>query len=364
MKIIIFIGTRPEAIKLYPLILELKKQKTFKIKVCFTGQHDFLLKKVLKDIKIIPNFKLISKTKDSNLNVLTSKLYNNINKVINKTKPDLCIVQGDTTSSLVSAVASFHNKIKVAHIEAGLRTYNNLEPFPEEFNRKTISLISEFNFAPTQNAKKNLINENINKDKIYVTGNTIVDAVNILKKKYLFKKKDSKKFILVTCHRRENHKNFDKLLKNLLLVIKKKDLYIVLVTHPGILKYKRNLDNLKKIKKNKKIKIYSKLSYLETLQLIYNSHFIVSDSGGIQEEAPSFKKFILILRNYTERVESINLKISKLVSFNNLNIFKNITYFSNKKNLFPKTISNPYGDGKAAKRIVKILFKWSQRKTS
>ena len=364
MKLIIFIGTRPEAIKLYPLIVELKKEKSFNVKVCFTGQHDFLLNKVLKDIKIKPNFKLNSKTKDANLNVLTSKLYNNIDRVIKKNRPDLCIVQGDTTSSLVSAIASFHNKIKVAHIEAGLRTYDNHQPFPEEFNRKTISLISEFNFAPTENAKKNLLRENINRDKIYVTGNTIVDAVNILKKKYLFKKKENKRFILVTCHRRENHKNFNKLLKNLLLVVKKNNLNIVLVTHPGILKYKKNSENLKKIKKNKKIKIYSKLSYLQTLQLIYNSYFIVSDSGGIQEEAPSFKKFVLILRNYTERVESLNLKISKLISFSNLNIFKNISYFSKRKNLFSKTIPNPYGDGKAAKRIVKILLKWSQRKTS
>jgi len=364
MKIVIFIGTRPEAIKLYPLIIELKKEKSFNVKICFTGQHDFLLQKVLNEIKIRPNFKLICKTKDANLNMLTSKLYKKIDKVIKNYKPDLCIVQGDTTSSLVAAIASFHNKIKIAHIEAGLRTHNNQEPFPEEFNRKTISLISDLNFAPTNNAKKNLLDEKISKDKIYVTGNTVVDAVNILKKKFLFKKKDKKKFILVTCHRRENYKNFDTLLKNLLLVVKKNDLRIVLVTHPGILKYKKNSKNLEKIKTNKKIKVYSKLSHLETLQLIYHSHFIVSDSGGIQEEAPSFKKFILILRNYTERIEGINLKISKLISFNNLNIFKNITYFSEKKNLFPKNIPNPYGDGKAAKRIAKILIKWSQRKTS
>lgn len=364
MKIIIFIGTRPEAIKLYPLIIELKKEKSFSIKICFTGQHDFLLHKVLKEIKIKPNFKLNCKSKDANLNLLTSKLYKKIDGVIKNYKPDLSIVQGDTTSSLVAAITSFHNKIKVAHIEAGLRTYNNQEPFPEEFNRKTISLISELNFAPTNNAKKNLLHEKIDKNKIYVTGNTIVDAVKILKKKYLFKKKDSKKFILVTCHRRENYKNFDILLKNLLLVVKKNNLRIVLITHPGILKYKKNSKNLTKIKKNKKIKIYSKLSYLETLQLIYQSHFVVSDSGGIQEEAPSFKKFILILRNYTERIESVNLKISKLIDFHKLSIFKNITYFSKKKNLFSKNISNPYGDGKAAKRIVKILLKWSQKKIS
>ena len=357
MKILISIGTRPELIKLYPLVIELKKYKKIKTIICFTGQHDTLIKKILKDFKLKPNYRLNCKNDSGNLNILTSKLYFELDKILKKEKPDLVIVQGDTSSALVSSVAAFHNKIKIAHVEAGLRSNHLKEPFPEEFNRLVISKIANLNFAPTKNAVNNLLNENIDKKTIYLTGNTVVDALNIFKKKKCFKK-IKKTFILVTCHRRENYSYYQNLIKNIKLAASKvKDIQIRILCHPGILNFRNNKKKIQELSKSSNIKIYQSLTYFEILNLIANCKFIITDSGGIQEEAPSFKKFVYVIRNYTERVEGSKKGISKLISIKNNQVYREIIKNYKKKGLFDKKKFNPYGNGKAAKFISKILKK-------
>lgn len=359
MKILIFIGTRPELIKLYPLILEFRKDKSKKIKICFTGQHDFLLRKILKEFKINPSYKLRCKNNAGNLNILSSKLYQKSDQIIKKERPNLVIVQGDTTSSLVCSIVAFHNKIKIAHVEAGLRSHSIKEPFPEEFNRLTIAKIADFHFAPTKRAVKNLIRENVEKKNIFLTGNTIVDALEIFKTQKKIKKiKKEQGFIFVTCHRRENYANYEKLIENILIAVKTfKTLQIRFLTHPGILRFKNIKKKLLNLNKNSNVKIYYQLSYFQCMSFISNSKFIISDSGGIQEEAPSFKKFVFVIRNYTERIESIENKVSKLIKFENNEIFQNIKKNYNSKNLYKKKIKNPYGDGMASRRIKKVIDK-------
>ena len=359
MKILIFIGTRPELIKLYPLILELKKDKSKKIKICFTGQHDFLLKKILKEFKVNPNYILRCKNNTGNLNILSSKLYKKSDEILKKENPNLVIVQGDTTSSLVCSISAFHNKIKIAHVEAGLRTNSITEPFPEEFNRLTIAKVANFHFAPTVRAVNNLIRENIKKKNIFLTGNTVVDAIKIFKKKKKIKSNLSEKnFIFITCHRRENYINYKKLIENIIITAKRlKTVQIKFLTHPGVLKFKNIKKKIFDLNKYSNVKIYYHLSYFQCLSLISNSNFIISDSGGIQEEAPSFKKFVFVIRNYTERLESIENKVSKFVKFENNEIFKIIKKNNNLKNLYKKNIKNPYGDGLASKRIKKVIDK-------
>ena len=371
-KILIIFGTRPEAIKVFPVINELNKNKKyFDLTICLTGQHKQMLKQVLDFFEIKPHLNIKVMKKNQSLEELTSNIITKISLIIKKIKPDLVLVHGDTTSSFAASVASFYNKVKVAHIEAGLRTNNLYSPWPEEINRSLISKIAQIHFAPTLTAKKNLEIEGIDKSKIIVTGNTVVDSLlitsnKILKlnkiKKLLDKKfnyiKKNKTMILVTVHRRENFgKEFENIFKALKYVAERNKEIIII--YPVHLNPKVSLPAKKILGKVKNIKLIKPLDYISFIYLMHRSYLMITDSGGIQEEAPSLKIPVLVTRQNSERPEALKIGSAKLVGTNSKIIIKNIYKLLNNKREYNKMISynNPYGNGKAAKKIVNFLKK-------
>ena len=371
-KILIIFGTRPEAIKMFPVINELNKNKKyFDFKICLTGQHKQMLKQVLDFFKIKPHLNIKVMKKNQSLENLTSNIIKKIGIVIKKIKPDLILVHGDTTSSLATALASYYNKVKVAHIEAGLRTNNLYSPWPEEINRSLISKIAQIHFAPTQIAKKNLKNEGIDKSKILVTGNTVIDTLLIasnkvfksknimrkLEKKFSYIKKN-KRIILVTGHRRENFgKDFVNIFKSLKYIAEKNKNIIII--YPVHLNPKVLIPANKILGKVTNIKLIKPLDYISFIYLMHKSYLIVTDSGGIQEEAPTLKIPVLVTRKNTERPEALKIGSAKLIGTNPKIIIKTINKLLNEKKSYKKMLSlyNPYGNGHAAKKIVNYLKK-------
>ena len=371
-KILISFGTRPEAIKLAKLIHKLKITKKFTVKICVSGQHNQMLYQVLKLYKIKPDYDLKVMKTNQSLNLLSSKILKKLNEVLLDFKPDLLIVHGDTTTAFISSLAAFQNRIKVAHIEAGLRTNNIDYPYPEEFNRRSIGIIANLNYAPTQLAIDNLKNENIKKDKILLTGNTIIDTLKysyniLLKNKKIFNKikknysfiSIKKKLIIVTSHRRENYGkgiiNICLALKE--IVTKNDNIQIIFPVHlnPKISNIvKKQLANIKNIY------LVKPVDYFSFIYLMKSSFLIMTDSGGIQEEAPSFNKPLLVLRNETERPEAKKIGGSLLVGTNQKKIVAATMKLINDKKLYNKMskIKNPYGDGKATTRIIDNLKKY------
>ena len=371
-KILISFGTRPEAIKLAKLIHKLKITKKFTVKICVSGQHNQMLYQVLKLYKIKPDYDLKVMKTNQSLNLLSSKILKKLNEVLLDFKPDLLIVHGDTTTAFISSLAAFQNRIKVAHIEAGLRTNNIDYPYPEEFNRRSIGIIANLNYAPTQLAIDNLKNENIKKDKILLTGNTIIDTLKysyniLLKNKKIFNKikknysfiSIKKKLIIVTSHRREN---YGKGIINICLALKEiatknDNIQIIFPVHlnPKISNIvKKQLANIKNIY------LVKPVDYFSFIYLMKSSFLIMTDSGGIQEEAPSFNKPLLVLRNETERPEAKKIGGSLLVGTNQKKIVAATMKLINNKKLYNKMskIKNPYGDGKATTRIINNLKKY------
>ena len=358
--ITIVYGTRPELIKLYPIILELKKKK-LKHKIIFSGQHTILVNKIIKKLKINNDFNLKILKKNQELNISISKVIVKLNNILIKLKPSAILVQGDTLTAYATSIAAFNLKIKISHVEAGLRTGNIYSPFPEEMYRITISRLAHIHFCPTENNKRNLINEGINKN-IHITGNTVVDSVRIIGKslnKELYKSFFSKKYkinfdkniILFTCHRREN---YGKVYVNICSAIKKisqlKNVIIIYPLHlnPNFFhKAKQYLGSINNVH------LVPNQNYSELLFLIKSSKLIITDSGGIQEEAPSFKKKLLIIRNYTERTESLHKDIVELVGTDCKKIYSRCKFFLNNKT--KQNYKNPYGNGNSAKKIVKII---------
>ena len=371
-KILIIFGTRPEAIKLAKLIDQLKKKKIFKLKVCVSGQHNEMLHQVLNLYKIKPDFDLKVMKNNQTLNLLCSKILKKINSVLLSFKPDLVLVHGDTTTAYISSLAAFQNKIKIGHVEAGLRTHKLEYPYPEEFNRKSIGVMADINYTPTKIATENLINENIPKYKIIQTGNTIVDTLkfslkvllknkkilNEIKKRFSFLD-NKKKLIIVTAHRRENYGlGIDNICSALKEILKKnKNIQIIFSVHlnPNISKKVNN-----KLGEMKNIYLVKPLDYFSFIYLMKLSYLILTDSGGIQEEAPSFNKPVLVLRNETERPEARNFGGSLLVGTDINKIVKNVIKLVKNKKLYYKMskIKNPYGDGKATGRIINHLSKF------
>jgi len=357
-KILIIFGTRPEIIKLAPVIHEFKKHgKRAECKTVFTGQHMEMAKELFPIFDIEPDYNLNLMTKNQSLISLSSKCMVKLQKVFNKEKPDLIIVQGDTNTAFISALTAFYNKIKVAHVEAGLRTYNKFSPFPEEINRKLLSVVSDFNFVPTKLNKENLIKENYNKNKIYITGNTVIDSLNyIVKNKKLLKNKYKKRTILVTAHRRESFgKEFENICYALQDIARQIDVDIVYPVHlnPNVQK------SVNKILSNiNNIHLIKSLDYLSFTSLLKNSYLILTDSGGIQEEAPAFKKPVLVMRNTTERKEGIKNGVAKLIGTKRQSIVHETLKLLLNKNEYKKMqkSKNPYGDGKSSVRIVKNLL--------
>lgn len=351
MKKVMFIfGTRPEAIKMAPVILKFKKCKSIKTVVCFTGQHREIALDVLKLFKIKPDEHFNTMLEGQSLAALSERLMHSIDLVLESVKPDLVLVQGDTTSAFVGALCAFYRKIPIGHIEAGMRTLNKNEPFPEEFNRCAITKMADLNFCPTAKEDSNIICETAESGN--VVGNTIVDALNLIKLRTF---RQARKEILVTTHRREN---LGKPLQSICLGINKlaekhKDILVSWFLHPNPEVQK----TVRKMTTSKRILLFDATGYFQMLEAIKNCHFIISDSGGIQEEAPSFGKPVLILRNVTERPQGVSAGIAKLIGTDSKNIVKEASLLLNDKNAYQKMVAkeNPYGDGKSSERILKIV---------
>tara|TARA_X000000368_G_scaffold113289_1_gene88347 strand:+ start:5450 stop:6550 length:1101 start_codon:yes stop_codon:yes gene_type:complete len=354
-KVLSIIGTRPEAIKMAPMIKELNESDLIDHKLCITSQHKEALMEVVNFFNLEVNYDLDIMKENQSLFDVTINILSKLEKVLEIEKPDMVLVHGDTTTSFVASLASFYKKIMIGHVEAGLRTYKKFEPFPEEINRKLVDSICDFYYAPTQLAKENLINEGVNQKKIFVTGNTVVDAVELcldrIEEKSLsfineFQKVKNKKNILLTTHRREN---FGKPLENIcdaIIEISDNETYhIFCPVHPN-----PNVKNYiyERFQNKKNITLLDPLKYPEFLFLMSKSDIIISDSGGVQEEAPSLNKKVIILRNFTERPEGLNsghLFIAGTEKKSIIEVFNKI--LSSK----PIVGKNPYGDGDASKKI-------------
>ena len=339
-KVMLVFGTRPEAIKMCPLVNELKKNGNFDVKVCVTGQHREMLNQVLDVFKVVPDYNLDIMRDNQTLFTITTSILDKIKPVLEDEKPDVVLVHGDTTTTFATALAAFYLGIKVGHVEAGLRTYNIYSPFPEEFNRQAVSIVSNFNFAPTEKAKENLLVEKRDEDTIYVTGNTGIDAlkttINPEYKHELFDWIGDDRLIMLTAHRREN---LGEPMENMFKAIKR------------VLKEHRNV--------KVRVKLIEPLEVIDFHNFLNKSYLILTDSGGIQEEAPSLGKPVLVLRDTTERPEGVAAGTLKLVGTKEEDIYNNFKLLLENNEEYKKMsqASNPYGDGRASERIAKVLLK-------
>jgi len=348
-----------------PVIHELKKQK-FDFKVCVTAQHREMLDQVLEFFEIIPDYDLDLMQPNQSLNELSSKILKEIDLVLGKEQPDVVLVQGDTTSAAMVSLAAFHRRIKVGHVEAGLRTHNKAAPFPEEVNRQLTARIADWHFAPTAKANSNLLGEQIPKEHIYLTGNTVVDALQwaIAKMESEFLSEEiqkvksslnpNKKLILVTGHRRENFgEGLTKICKALLELSEREEVELIYPVHlnPHVIGPVQEL-----LGDKANIHLIAPVSYPTMLWLMQRCSLIISDSGGIQEEAPTFKKPVLVTRKVSERMEGVEAGFSFLVGTDkNIIVDEAIRLLDNPPDF--SGIDNPYGDGKAAFKIVEFLKK-------
>lgn len=359
-KIMVVFGTRPEAIKMCPVIKELKKYKDITTRVCVTGQHREMLDKVLNTFKIEPDYNLSIMKDSQTLFDITVSILDKLKIILEKEKPDIVLVHGDTSTTFVTSLACFYLKISIGHVEAGLRTNNIYSPYPEEFNRQAVSIIAKFNFAPTEKAKQNLINEGRNKDTIFVTGNTVIDALKTtVNRNYqhplLEWAKDSR-LILLTAHRREN---LGEPLRHMFRAISKivNEFPNIKVLYPIHMNPQIRDIAQEVLGHHDRIKIIEPLDVLDFHNFMAHSYLVLTDSGGIQEEAPSLGIPVLVMRDTTERPEGLEAGTLKLVGTNEKNIYKEIRNLLLNPCEYNKMsmASNPYGDGKASERIVQIL---------
>lgn len=372
-KILVVFGTRPEAIKLAPLIKLLRNEKRFDVKVISTGQHKEMVKQVLDIFNIKVDIDLKMMKKNQTLFDITLSSIKELKNIFQKIQPDLLIVQGDTSTAFTSSLSAFYNKIKIAHVEAGLRSFNKYHPFPEEINRKMISTLTDYHFAPTESARNNLVSEGVEKEKIFVTGNTVVDSLAEVKSKlssekyqkkivsslskYLSPGQIKKEFILVTLHRREKFgSEFENILRSLKKLSEKSGYNFIYPVH-----FNPNVQNPvnKILNCVDNFRLLPPLDYLSFLYLMSKCKFMITDSGGIQEESYIFKKPLLVLRKVTERMEAVNAGYAILSGSDEKSIVKSfkktIALSENGKNIFPD--ENPFGSGNAARLIVEILKK-------
>ncbi|MDA9214568.1 UDP-N-acetylglucosamine 2-epimerase (non-hydrolyzing) [Planktomarina temperata] len=370
IKVLIIFGTRPEAIKLAPLIRQMSAQTEVELCVCSTGQHKELLQQVINFFKITVDYDLQLMQRDQNLVDLSSQMLVKLNNVMIVNKPDLVLVHGDTTTTFVATWAAFYNKIKIGHVEAGLRTDSISSPWPEEANRRLTSALANFHFAPTQGAKDNLLRENIKSDSIKITGNTAIDSLLMsladreTGDRYLSKFfqdhpqiAPDKSTILVTGHRRENFGQGIQSMCNALLNIvhKSVDTQIVFPVHPNP-NVKKTVENM--LGGNPNIHLTEALDYPTFINLMNFSSCIITDSGGIQEEAPSLQKHVFITRDTTERMEAVSAGLATLVGTNEHKIVEKVLEELSRSNNYGScTKPNPYGDGKASERIVNFILK-------
>ncbi len=362
-KIMAVFGTRPEAIKMAPVVKELKNRNTLKVISTVTAQHREMLDQVLTLFNIKPEYDLDIMDKIQSLEQITARCVENLKGIFRKENPDIVLVQGDTTTTLGAALTAYYNKIPVGHIEAGLRTYDKYNPFPEEINRKLTDGLSEYFFAPTAGNKDNLIKENCKPENIYVTGNTVIDSLKMItgkkivpKNKLLRRIPKDKKMVLVTSHRRENWggpmKNIFSGLRR--LAIQKSDILFIYPVHLNPEIKKLSLQYFKNIKN---FKLISPVSYSDMAWLLKRCYYCFTDSGGIQEEAPSLGKPVLVLREVTERPEAVTSGTVKIIGTSGDSVYHWGRKLIEEKDVYSKIAEavNPYGDGKASKRIADIL---------
>ena len=359
-KVMLVFGTRPEAIKMCPLVNELKTRENIETIVCVTGQHRQMLDQVLEVFDVVPDYDLSIMKEKQTLFDITANILNNIKKVLEEVRPDVVLVHGDTSTTFVTALACFYLQIPVGHVEAGLRTYNIYSPYPEEFNRQAVGIISNYNFAPTEKAKENLIKEGKNKESIYVTGNTAIDALKTtVKKEYKHPELEwarGSRLILITAHRRENLGDPMKaMFKAILRVLKEHpDVKAIYPIHMNPI-VREIADSI--LGKEERVHIIEPLEVIDFHNFLNQSYLILTDSGGIQEEAPSLGKPVLVMRDTTERPEGIEAGTLKLVGTEEENIYRNFKKLLDAEEEYKKmsNASNPYGDGFACKRIADIL---------
>lgn len=361
IKVMSIFGTRPEAIKMAPLVKELESRKEIESIVCVTAQHREMLDQVLETFDIKPDYDLDIMEHGQTLGSITKKALLGLENVIKEVKPDIVLVHGDTTTTFVGALAAFYNQVAIGHVEAGLRTYDKYSPFPEEMNRQMTTCLADMYFAPTELSKNNLLSEKREESKIYVTGNTVIDAMSTtVKKDYLHPILDwvgESRMILLTAHRREN---LGEPMKNIFKAIKRiveefEDIKVVYPIHMNPVV--RNIAN-EIFENNNRIKLIEPLEVFDFHNFQNKSYVILTDSGGIQEEAPSLGKPVLVLRDTTERPEGLKAGTLKLVGTD-----ENLIYEETKKLLnnleeyeTMSKASNPYGDGFASKRIVDAII--------
>jgi len=365
IKVMTVFGTRPEAIKMAPVIKELKKEKKVQTVIAVTAQHREMLDQVLELFDITPDYDLNIMMESQSLTDITVNVLKKIENVYNRENPDIVLVQGDTSTTFVASLAAFYKKIKVGHVEAGLRTNDKYSPFPEEINRKLTGNIADYHFAPTETSKKNLLKENICENNIFVTGNTVIDALKeIVNRDYQFKSRkireildNDRRFILLTTHRRENlgnpMRNIFTSVKKILKINKEVEIIFPVHLNPAVRKIANEiLGNLNRIH------LIEPLDYLPFAKLMNESYLVLTDSGGVQEEAPGLGKPVLVLRDTTERPEAIKAGTAILVGTDENKIFENVNKLLNDEKEYSKMSRavNPYGDGKASKRIVDILL--------
>lgn len=359
-KIMLVFGTRPEAIKMCPLVNELKKRKNIEKIVCVTGQHRQMLDQVLEAFSVVPDYDLsIMKDKQTLFDV-TVNILERIKTVLEEAKPDVVLVHGDTSTTFVTALACFYLQIPVGHVEAGLRTYNIYSPYPEEFNRQAVSIISQYNFAPTELSKQNLLKEGKNPESIYVTGNTAIDALKTtVRADYTHPELDwakDSRLIMITAHRREN---LGEPMRHMFKAIRR-----VMDEHPDVKAiYPIHMNPVVReiaqeyLGDDDRIHIIEPLDVLDFHNFLSRSYLILTDSGGIQEEAPSLGKPVLVMRDTTERPEGIAAGTLKLVGTEEETIYKEFSRLLSDKTEYDamSKASNPYGDGHACERIADIL---------
>ena len=359
-KIMLAFGTRPEAIKMCPLVKELKLRKNIQTLVCVTGQHRQMLDQVLEAFEIVPDYDLAIMKDCQTLFDITISILDRIKPVLDKEKPDVVLVHGDTTTTFATAMAAFYLQIPVGHVEAGLRTYNIFSPYPEEFNRQATSIISKFNFAPTKLSRNNLLKEGKNAETIYVTGNTAIDALKTTVREGYFHEelewaKDSR-LIMLTAHRRENlgeplHHMFRAIRH---IVDEFEDIRVIYPIHmnPVVRQTAKEI-----LGDDDRIHIIEPLDVIDFHNFLSRSYLILTDSGGIQEEAPSLGKPVLVMRDTTERPEGIAAGTLKLVGTSEETIYNEFRKLLTDQSEYEKMsqASNPYGDGFACRRIADIL---------
>jgi UDP-N-acetylglucosamine 2-epimerase len=361
IKVMSIFGTRPEAIKMAPLIKELETREEIDSIVCVTAQHREMLDQVLNTFSIKPDYDLNIMKKGQTLSEITARVLRGIEEVLEKEKPNIVLVHGDTTTTFASALAAFYQQISIGHVEAGLRTYNKYSPFPEEMNRQMVDCLTDMYFAPTNLSKENLVKEGISPEKIYITGNTVIDAmsktVDSNYKNEILDWVGNDRLILLTAHRRENlGENMYSIFNAVNKIVNEFD--DVKVIYPMHLNSKVREIAQEVLGNNAKVKLIEPLEVFDFHNFQNKAYLILSDSGGVQEEAPSLGKPVIVLRDTTERPEGIEAGTLVLAGTEEANIYKitkNLLEDENKYKAMSKAV-NPYGDGKASERIVDAII--------